>query len=154
AAIAKRALVSATSRNCELIVPDGTRYKLLGGHTSVELKAQMLCSASHLGNGEPELNLLPSWSRSHHHLALTDGHSPGADTTNSPNETAPPDDLALILALEAILARPQQERLSNAREFDAPRPQLDQQRLMAWLVRALSDVDGYTPARWHTPVER
>src|SRR5215831_7196606 len=98
------ALLSATSRNCELIVPDGTRYKLLGGHTSVELKAQMLCSASHLGNGEPELNLLPSWSRSHHHLALTDGHSRGADTTNSPNETAPPDDLALILPLEAILA--------------------------------------------------
>src|SRR5262249_62371477 len=108
----------------------------------------------HLVNGQLQLNLLPSRNRSHHHLALTDDHRRRADTTNAPNETPPPDDLALILTLEAICPRPQQERLSNAGEFDAPRPQLDQQRLMACLVRALSDVDGYTPARGQAPVER
>src|SRR5262245_60282468 len=155
AALAKgSALVSLTSRNSELIVPDGTRYELLGGHTSVELKAQMLRSAVHLGNGEQEFNLLPSRNRSHHHLALTDDYSRRADTANAPNETPPPNDLALILALEAICPRPQQERLSNGGEFDAPRPQLDQQRPMACLVGALSDVDGYTPACGHAPVER
>src|SRR5215831_2474700 len=83
------ALLSATSRNSELIVPDGTRYKLLGGHTSVELKAQMLRLAVHVGNSEQEFNLLPSRNRSHHHLALTDDYSRRADTANAPNQTPP-----------------------------------------------------------------